>query len=195
MGLTLSPPGSAQKQAVAMDAHLTRDLLMTAAIFGFFAFVWFGWAQEAPPPAARVPLGIGSGIGALLAVGFGILSALNWDAPTALDPSGPAFGTYLVLVGVEIVVAAAGGIGLGMSKWRRFVPVWVLLVVAVHFFALASVLDMPALLGLGALLVAAVVATLAATRSGWQPSFVAGVLAGSVLLVFSGIAVVTWLTA
>ena len=60
-----------------MDATLTRDLLMTAAIFGFFASVWFGWAQENPPPTARVPLGVGTGLGILLAIVFGILSALQ----------------------------------------------------------------------------------------------------------------------
>lgn len=177
-----------------MDADLTRDLLMTAAIFGFFAFVWFGWAQENPPSAARIPLGIGSGLGAALAITFGILSATNWDAPTALDTSGPGFRTYLIVVAVEVVIAAAGGIGLGLSKWKRFVPVWILLVVGVHFFALAPVMEMPALHLLAGLLIAAVAATMAFSRSDFQPSFIAGSLAGLILLVFSGTAAVTWLT-
>ncbi len=177
-----------------MDASLTRDLLMTAAIFGLFAFVWFGWAQEAPPAGARLPLGIGAGIGGLLAIGFGILSAMNWDAPTALDPDGSGFRTYLIIIGVEVVIVVAGGIGLALSRWKRFVPVWVLLVVGLHFFALAPVLEMPALNILACLLVAAVAATMALARSDYQPSFVAGALAGPILLVFSGIAAVTWLT-
>lgn len=177
-----------------MDATLTRDLLMTAAIFGLFAFVWFGWAQEAPPEGARLPLGIGAGIGGLQAIVFGILSARNWDAPTALDTSGPGFRTYIIIVIVEVVVAAAGGIALGFSKWRRFVPAWILLVVGVHFFALAPVMDMPALNVLACLLVAAVAAVMATARSDYRPSFVAGALAGSILLVFSGIAAVMWLT-
>ena len=178
-----------------MNADLTRDLLMTAAIFGFFAFVWFGWAQENPPPVARLPLGIGAGIGAALAITFGILSAMNWDAPTALDPTGAGFRTYLALVAVEVAIAAAGGIALAVSRWRRFVSVWVLLVVGVHFFALAPVLDMSALNVLAALLVAAVAATMATSRSNFQPSFIAGTSAGVILVVFSGIAAVTWLTA
>ncbi|RMB62259.1 hypothetical protein [Tessaracoccus antarcticus] len=177
-----------------MDEHLTRDLLMTTAIFGLFAFVWFGWAQENPPPRARVALGIGAGLGGVLAIIFGILSGLNWGAPTALDTSGPAFRTYLILVGVEVVLAAAGGIGLGVSRWSRFVPVWVLLVVGVHFYFLAPVMDMPALNVLATLLVAAVVVTMALARSDWQPSFIAGAQAGVILLVFAGIAAVTWLT-
>ncbi len=178
-----------------MDAHLTRDLLMTTAIFGFFASVWFGWAQEDPPPAARVPLGVGAGAGILLAVVFGVLSAMNWDAPTAIEASGPAFRTYVIIVIIEFVLAAVGGIALGLSKWKRFISVWILLVVGVHFFLLAPVMDMPALNILAALLVAAVAATMAAARSQWQPSFIAGVLAGPTLLVFAGIAAATWLTA
>ncbi len=178
-----------------MHAEFTRDLLMTTALFGLFAFVWFGWAQENPPSAARVPLGIGAGIGAILAVTFGILSVLNWDAPTSLDYSTPAFRVYVIVVIVEFVLAAAGGIALGLSKWKRFIPVWVLLVVAVHFFPLASVMDMPALDVLAALLIAAVAVAMAAARSGWQPSFTTGVLAGPILLLFSGIAAVTWFTA
>lgn len=178
-----------------MDPNLTRDLTMTAAIFGLFAFVWFGWAQENPPSAARVPLGVGSGVGGLLAIGFGLLSGFSWDAPSALDPSSPSFRTYLVIVGIEVVLAAAGGIGLGFSKWKSLVPVWVLLVVGVHFFALSPVFAMPALNALGALLLVAVVITLVAARAGKQPSFVAGALAGSILLVFSAIAATTWLMA
>lgn len=177
-----------------MDAQLTRDLLLTAAIFGFFAFVWFGWAQEDPPPAARIPLGVGSGIGAALAIGFGILTAMNWDEPTAMDPSGTGFRNYLIIVAVEFVIAAAGGIALAFSRWKRFVPVWILLVVGLHFFALAPVLDMPALNILAGLLVAIVAATMALARFTLTPSFIGGALAGIVLLVFSGIAAITWAT-
>lgn len=177
-----------------MDAQQTRDLLLTAAIFGFFAFVWFGWAQENPPPAARIPLGVGSGIGGVLAIVFGILTAMNWDEPTALAPESSAFRNYLIIIAVEFVIAAAGGIALAFSRWRRFVSIWILLVVGVHFFALAPVLDMPALNILACLLVAVVGVAMAVARSTLQPSFISGTLAGAVLLVFSGIAAVTWLT-
>ncbi|WP_207346114.1 hypothetical protein [Arthrobacter sp. E3] len=90
-----------------MDTHFTRDLLMTAAIFSFFSFVWFGWAQERPPAGAVISLGIGSGIGLLLALAFGLLSWRNWAAPTALDPSGDSWRSYLIIVGVEVVLVAA----------------------------------------------------------------------------------------
>lgn len=178
-----------------MDIDLTRDLLMTAAIFGFFSFVWFGWAQEKPPAGAATWLGIGSGIGALLAIGFGLLSWRNWDAPTALNATGSAWSTYLIIVGVEFAVAAAGAIALGVLRWTPFIPVWILLVVGVHFFALAPILRMPALNILAALLiVAAAGAIIIGVRSKLQPSFLTGILAGPILLVFAGIAATLWLT-
>ena len=45
------------------------------------------------------------------------------------------------------------------------------------------------------LLMTAVIVTMAFARSELQPSFIAGAQAGTILLVFAGIAVVTWLTA
>jgi hypothetical protein len=58
-------------------AHFAQDLAVTAAIFGVAAFVWFGWAQEAPPARWRLPLGLGSLLGLLLA---------SCHADTAAEP-------------------------------------------------------------------------------------------------------------
>lgn len=33
---------------------------MYAAVFGIFAFAWYGWAQENPPKRIRIWLGFGS---------------------------------------------------------------------------------------------------------------------------------------
>lgn len=178
-----------------MDIHFTRDLLMTAAIFGFFSVVWFGWAQERPPAGAAILLGIGSGIGLLLAIVFGLLSWRNWDAPTALGTTDGSWRSYLIIVGVEFTLAAAGGIALALSRWAPFVPLWVLLIVGVHFFALAPIFGMPALSILAALLMAAAVAAMIiAIRSDLQPSFLAGIFAGPLLLAFAIIAAALWLT-
>jgi hypothetical protein len=43
-----------------MFAEHLRDTAATAAVFGFFASSWFGWAQEAPPRAWRKPLIVGA---------------------------------------------------------------------------------------------------------------------------------------
>ena len=34
-----------------IDVAYSRDLVMIGAIFGLAAFIWSGWAQEAPPRA------------------------------------------------------------------------------------------------------------------------------------------------
>src|SRR4029077_8013223 len=36
-----------------------RDRGVTVAVEGFFAFVWFGWGQAAPPSWLVVPLAVG----------------------------------------------------------------------------------------------------------------------------------------
>jgi hypothetical protein len=54
--------------------HLTsffpagRDRGVTVAVEGFFAFVWFGWGQAAPPSWLVVPLAVGAGLAVLLTV-------------------------------------------------------------------------------------------------------------------------------
>jgi hypothetical protein len=43
-----------------------RDRGVTVAVEGFFAFVWFGWGQAAPPSWLVVPLAVGDGLAVLL---------------------------------------------------------------------------------------------------------------------------------
>jgi hypothetical protein len=38
-----------------------RDRGVTVAVEGFFAFVWFGWGQAAPPSWLVAPLAVGAG--------------------------------------------------------------------------------------------------------------------------------------
>lgn len=45
-----------------------RDRGVTVAVEGFFAFVWFGWGQAAPPSWLVVPLAVGGGLAVLLTV-------------------------------------------------------------------------------------------------------------------------------
>jgi uncharacterized membrane protein len=50
-----------------MTAEFLRDAAATAAVFGFFAASWFGWAQEAPPRSWRRALVAGSAVSLLTA--------------------------------------------------------------------------------------------------------------------------------
>ena len=88
-----------------MTAAFLRDAAATAAIFGFFASAWFGWAQHEPPPAWRKALVAGSILSLLTAVG-GVLTWRNWSGLTAFDAD--TSRTFGLVVGVEVALAAIG---------------------------------------------------------------------------------------
>jgi hypothetical protein len=64
-----------------VTAEFLRDAAATAAIFGFFASAWFGWAQDEPPPGWRKALVAGSILSLLTAVGGGVVTWRNWSGP------------------------------------------------------------------------------------------------------------------
>ncbi|MFI7426837.1 hypothetical protein ACIBPB_07600 [Micromonospora sp. NPDC049836] len=68
-----------------MTAEFVRDAAMTAAVLGFFAMGWFGWAQEDPPKRRKKWLVSGSVLATLVLVAAGLLSWTIWNTGTALD--------------------------------------------------------------------------------------------------------------
>jgi hypothetical protein len=82
-----------------VTAEFLRDAAATAAIFGFFASAWFGWAQDEPPPGWRKALVAGSILSLLTAVGGGVVTWRNWSGPTAFDAD--TSRTFGLVVGVE----------------------------------------------------------------------------------------------
>ncbi|QQQ78874.1 hypothetical protein IOD16_10840 [Saccharothrix sp. 6-C] len=121
-----------------MTTEFLRDQHFTTAWFGLMAFVWFGWAQEDPPKAWRGWLGLGSGLGVVIALGFGALTGLNWGEPTALEGR---YGWFGLLVAVEVVAAGVGGLVLARRRASRWTAWWVAAVVAAHFLPLAVLLE------------------------------------------------------
>lgn len=144
-----------------------RDSLFTVAWFGLMTSVWFGWAQESPVARLRVPLIVGAGTGVALAAGFGVLTGLHWNDPTALDGRYAIFG---IVVGAEVVLAGAGAIVLASTGRVRWTAWWVALVVAVHFVSLAWLLRGPSLAVLGAVQVVVLAASVRVTRGMTAPS-------------------------
>lgn len=164
---------------------LLRDAVMTAAVLGFFAAAWFGWAQEEPPRAWRIPLSVGSIASLALAVVGGVVAWLEWSSGSVLDDES-AFGSYLVIVGVEFGVAAIGSVLLVLLRLSRYLAPWICLVVGVHFYPMAPVLQSGRLYVLATVLTAvAVAAPLLARRAKLLPSAVTGAAAGLTLLVFA----------
>lgn len=164
-----------------MTAEFVRDAAATAAIFGFFASAWFGWAQEQPPPAWRKALLAGSITSLLTAVAGGVLTWRHWSDPTVFDPdTGRAFG---LVVGIEFAVAAAGVALLAARRRKPLMPAWIALVVGVHLFPLAPLLAYPLIYLVAGLVTLAAVAAVPLARSrSWTVSAVTGLGAGPVLL-------------
>lgn len=169
---------------------LDFDLAMTTAVFGFFSFVWFGWAQERPPgDRVRWLLGAGSLLGLGLAV-YGGLRALNARSEGVLADD-DNLRTFLIVVGIEFVLALLGAIVLRVIGRSEYTSPWICLVVGAHFFPLASLLNQPVLYLVGALLSAwPFLAVRGAHRRDVAIGFATGVGAGICLLFFAaGLAV------
>ena len=67
---------------------------------GFFAFVWFGWGQAAPPSWLVVPLAVGDGL-----LAFGLATLLSaWRRPAVkieVAPSLPRSVRWLTVASIS----------------------------------------------------------------------------------------------
>ena len=127
-----------------MDHTFVRDAAMSALILGFFASCWFGWAQEAPPTRWRVPLVTGAVASLGVAVLGGLLAWQHWSDGSALSEDG-AMRAYGILVGVEFTVAGLGAALLAWHGHARLLAPYICLVVGVHFWPMAPLLEEPGL--------------------------------------------------
>ncbi|MET0864210.1 MAG: hypothetical protein ABWZ98_07730, partial [Nakamurella sp.] len=101
-----------------VTAAFVRDAAMTAAIFGFFASGWFGWAQESPPARWSRRLGVGSVLSIAVAIAGGILGWQHWSDGTVFGPeTSRDFG---IVVGIEFGLAGLGAIILALRKQKEF---------------------------------------------------------------------------
>lgn len=164
-----------------MTTEFVRDAAATAAIFGFFASVWFGWAQEHPPKSWRPWLIAGSVLSLATMVAGGLLVWRHWSDGTAFDEgTSKAFG---IVVGIEVVLAGVGAAVLGVRGKKEFIPVWIALVVGVHFFPVAAIIGYPLIHVVGALVTIAALAAVPMARSRSLPvSAVNGLGVGTILL-------------
>jgi hypothetical protein len=174
-------------------AEFLRDAPMTAAIFGFFAASWFGWAQERPPVAWRKYLILGSILSGLAIVGGGLLGWQHWDDPTALDAdTSRSFG---ILVGIEFGLAGIGAAILGIRRRAELIPVWIGLVVGLHLFPVAVLFSYPFLHVVAALVtLAALAAVPVARKRSVTVSAVNGVGVGTALLIGAYVSLIDALT-
>jgi hypothetical protein len=170
---------------------LLRDGAMTTAVLGFFASAWFGWAQERPPAAWRPPLVAGSALGVALAITGGVLAWLHWGSGSVLNDDA-AFRTYLIIVGIEFGVAALGSVALLLARRATYLAPWICLVVGVHFYPMAPVLENAGLYVLATVLtIVALLAVPVAVRRNLTVSAVSGAGAGTALALFAAWTAIT----
>jgi hypothetical protein len=176
-----------------MITEYVRDAAATAVVFGFFASSWFGWAQEAPPKSWRTPLGVGSVIALLTAVGGGLLAWRHWSDGTVFDDdTGRSFG---IVVGIEFVAAAAGAGLLALRRRAEFISAWIAFVVGVHLFPVAVILEYPLIHVVAALVTLVAIAAIPVARARSIPvSAATGLGTGAVLLVAALASLVAALT-
>jgi hypothetical protein len=166
-----------------VDSHI-REAAASVAVFAFFASVWFGWAQDKPPQAWRVPLALASVGSVLVAAVGGVLTWRHWSDPSVFDLDGKTTGqAFGVIVVIEIALAVAGAVILSRTGWSQLTPSWIAFVVGVHFVPLASLLEYPLLYPVALAVVVVAVAAVPLARSrDLAISAVTGVGTGSVLL-------------
>lgn len=165
-----------------MTAAFTRDAAAASAILAFFSLSWFGWSLENPPPFLRTVATVLMGVAVLVALAGGLLAFQHWSDGTAFDrPTSKSFG---VVVGIEFTIAAIGALVLALVVRRpEFVPVWIALVVGVHFFPLGPLLHDRLFTTVAALVTLVALAAIPLARAGDFPvSAVTGLGTGLILL-------------
>jgi hypothetical protein len=113
--------------------------------------------------------------------GGALLAWRHWSDGTAFDrDTSIAFG---IVVGIEVLLAGGGAAVLAAKRRKDLVPVWIALVVGVHFFPVAVILSYPLIHAVGALTtMAALAAVPVARRRSWPVSATNGVSVGASLL-------------
>lgn len=168
-----------------MEIDFIRDHAMYAAIFGFFGFSWFGWAQDNPPQSWRVLLGIASGVSFLIALTGGYLAYTHWGGASSLDTP-EAYRQFGVIVGIEFTLAFVGAGILAWRKRQEWIAAWIAFVVGIHFIPLAAIFNDSWLHILAALLASvSIAAVIGAKKVHISATTLACAGAGCVVLLFA----------
>jgi hypothetical protein len=144
------------------------------------------------PKSWRPWLLTGSVMSLVTPVVGGLVTWRRWTDGTAFDEdTSKAFG---VIVGIEFVLAGAGAAVLGLRGRSDLIPVRIALVVGIHLFPVAVIIEHPAINVVAALVTIAALAAVPVARSLSVPvSAVNGLGVGTVLLTGALFSLVTGL--
>lgn len=159
-----------------------RGWALAAAVEGFGAVVWSGWAQVGADPWLSTVLSLGSLTGFVLAVtGFVLAVRATPSAPSLMSVR--VRRRYLVVLVAEAVAVLVGVLLLAVTGRLRWTPVWVLVVFAAHLPAVARVVCNRLLALVGPALIGVALLALVVSAAGFTgPSTATGTLAGLCLL-------------
>ena len=171
-----------------------RGALVGAALAGVFGAAWSLWAASGLTGMAAVAVrAAGVAIGLVIV----ILASMRGPGSAAREPAAAGAGSvfcsagYRVTVAVELIALVGGNVTLNATGHRRYVIVWVALVVGAHFLAFAR-LFWSGFYWLGAALLAAGAIGLLVGATGGSTQrilAVSGLIAAGSLFVAGGSAV------
>jgi hypothetical protein len=186
--------GTATVGDVDRPRQSRRDGGITALVEGFFGAAWFGWGQATAPGWLSPWLTVGSIIGLVVAVAGAVVGFTSPSSTAAVNT--PEQGRrYGIIVGIEFGLAFLGAALLGLLKQPDYIPVWICLVVGVHFVPLAGVLRDRNLYPLAiTVTLTAIAAFIVGLATDVAPGTVTGVGAGFYLVLFGWIALIGGLT-
>jgi hypothetical protein len=161
---------------------------IAAAIEGYFAAAWFGWAMASVVPRLLMRLlQIGTGLGILVVIA-GIVLAVRSPAQSTPMRDRAVRRRYGIVVGLEFALLGAGAAVLAISGLAKWIPVWICAGVGIHFIPLSRVLGDRFLVILGVLISAVALAALVTgLTSAVAPGTITGAGAGLCLLVSAAI--------
>lgn len=164
---------------------------IAAAIEGYFAAAWFGWAMAAVAPQLLTQLlQIGIGLGILAAIA-GIVLAVRSPAESTPMRDRAVRRRYGIVVGLEFALLGAGATVLAITGLAKWIPVWICAGVGVHFIPLSRVLGDQFLIILGVLITAVALAALViGLTSAVAPGTITGAGAGLCLLITAAITLI-----
>lgn len=159
----------------------TRGL--TAAVSGLTAAGWFAWARSGESAFVNPISEVGAAAGLLIALVGLIFAAAPYDAPYARAAAAPRRRAIRIGVAVTVPVIAGAGVlaVVGADQW---VPAWVCAGMGLFILASAGVVETHFLTVIGvAVTASAILAVIVGAETTLVPAVVAGLGAGTCLLV------------
>jgi len=162
-----------------------RDVATSIIIYGFFGFVWFGWALEGPKKSWKKYLGFACGFSLLIGL-LGIYLVFTYqDEASVLTRTGLSLWYYIIVI-IEFLLGGIGAFLLYKKKLDNYIAPWICLIVGIHFSPLAFIFQEPSMHLLALLFVATSLLTVIRMKKiSYRASAITGTGAGSILLCFA----------